>query len=64
MGPLCDTLKPKIEAVLTGCAHDVRILKARLAFTTFRVVKNRQGFQRGTSFTEAKGETKSPPEME
>jgi hypothetical protein len=63
VGPLCDTLKPRIEVALTGYRRDVRILKARLAFTSFRVVKNRQGFQRGASFG-AKDGTKSPPEKE
>lgn len=54
-GPLCDTPKTRIEAALTGYAHEVRITKARLAFKTFRVVENLQGFRHGNSSRGGKG---------
>lgn len=45
VGPLCDVPKPRIQVALEGYTAKVRILKARLAFNTFRVVENLRGFQ-------------------
>jgi len=45
-GPLCDTAKAKIDAALKGYKDHIHIIKARLAFTKFRVVENKQGFRR------------------
>jgi hypothetical protein len=45
-GPLCDTPKATIDAALKGYGHPVRVIKARLAFTTFQIIENRQGFRR------------------
>ena len=42
-GPLCDIPKSVIDEALKGY-KEVRVVKARLAFNTFRVVKNMQGF--------------------
>lgn len=43
-GPLCDTPKARIDEALKGYSDDIRAIKARLAFRTFRVVENQQGF--------------------
>jgi hypothetical protein len=43
-GPLCDTPKTKIEAALSGYTEKINVIKARLAFKTFQVVKNLKGF--------------------
>ena len=43
-GPLCETPKAIIDSALRGYAGHIRPIKARLAFTTFEVVKNKQGF--------------------
>jgi hypothetical protein len=43
-GPLCDTPKATIDAALKGYVDHIRVVKARLAFTTFQVVENQQGF--------------------
>ncbi|SRR5712692_2659554 len=43
-GPLCDTPKAAIDAALKGYA-DIEVIKARLAFNTFQVVKNKLGFR-------------------
>jgi len=45
-GPLCDTPKATIDAGLNGYEHPVCVIKARLAFTTFQIIENRQGFRR------------------
>jgi hypothetical protein len=45
-GPLCQVTKTEIEINLHDYSDHVDIVKARLAFKTFRVVKNRKGFQR------------------
>jgi len=45
-GPLCDTSRTDIDAALEGNQGHIRVIKARLAFNTFRVVENRQGFRR------------------
>jgi hypothetical protein len=45
-GPLCDTPKTAIDGALAGYKGRIRIVKARLAFTTFQVVKNKQDFRR------------------
>jgi hypothetical protein len=44
-GPLCETSKAEIENAANGYSGHVNILKARLAFKTFHVVKNLKGFQ-------------------
>jgi hypothetical protein len=44
IGPLCDISKTRIDEALRGYSGKVSIIKARLAFKTFRVVRNRQGF--------------------
>ena len=43
-GPLCDLARARIEAALKGYRDPIRIIKARLAFRTFRVVANLRGF--------------------
>lgn len=45
-GPLSDTLKSTIEAALKGYKEHIRVIKARLAFKSFQVVENQQGFRR------------------
>jgi hypothetical protein len=45
VGPLCEEPKSEIEVALEGYAFDVRIIKARLAFRSFRVLENLQRFQ-------------------
>jgi len=45
-GPLCQITKAEIGNAMHGYADQISIVKARLAFKTFRVVKNRKGFQR------------------
>jgi len=45
VGPLCETSKSEIEATLQGYPFQVKITKARLAFRSFHVVENLQGFQ-------------------
>jgi|SRR6267143_3161473 len=47
-GPLCDTPKARIDKALRGCNDHIQVIKARLAFRTFRVVENRQGFRRSS----------------
>jgi hypothetical protein len=43
-GPLCDVPAARIREALKGYKDKIRIIKARLAFRSFRVVKNRKGF--------------------
>lgn len=43
-GPLCDVSQLRIKDALKGYEVYVRTIKARLAFRSFRVVKNRRGF--------------------
>jgi hypothetical protein len=43
-GPLCAVPQKRIEEVLTGYDRKISPIKARLAFKSFRVVKNRKGF--------------------
>ena len=45
VGPLCDISKIRIVEALNGYRGEVAVIKARLAFKTFRVVRNRKGFQ-------------------
>ena len=45
-GPLCMTPKATIDEAVKDYGCVPRIIKARLAFTTFQVVENRQGFRR------------------
>ena len=45
-GPLCDVTKGEIEIALGSASNHINIVKARLAFKTFRIVRNRKGFQR------------------
>lgn len=44
VGPLCTEPKSRINQTLKGYSGRIRITKARLAFKTFRVVENLQGF--------------------
>lgn len=44
-GPLCTTPKEEIDDALKSYRDTVTITKARLAFRTFRVVENLQGFR-------------------
>jgi hypothetical protein len=43
-GPLCSVAKATIQDAIGGSVGSVRIVKARLAFQTFEVVENLQGF--------------------
>ena len=43
-GPICAVPEGKINEVLRGYDPTISPIKARLAFRSFRVVKNRQGF--------------------
>lgn len=43
VGPLCQASKAEIEAVIVE--RDVRLIKARLAFNSFRIVENLRGFR-------------------
>jgi Protein of unknown function (DUF2971) len=43
-GPLCIIPRDRIEAALKGYPERISVIKARLAFRTFRVVENLQGF--------------------
>lgn len=43
-GPLCAESRDRIDQALNGYPETVSITKARLAFRTFQVVKNRKGF--------------------
>ncbi len=45
-GPLCETSFESLEKVITSYRTDVSIIKARLAFRSFEVVENQQGFAR------------------
>jgi Protein of unknown function (DUF2971) len=45
-GPLCDVPEAKLREALSGYADKVSVIKARLAFRSFRVVKNLRGFGR------------------
>ena len=45
-GPLCDTPKAPTGAALKGYKDHILVVKARLAFTTFRIIENQQGFRR------------------
>jgi hypothetical protein len=43
-GPLCETSERELTAALGGCPEGLKIVKARLAFNTFRVVTKKDGF--------------------
>jgi hypothetical protein len=45
VGSLYGGSKDTIERVLQHCAHQIRIVKARLAFKSFEVVEDRRGFE-------------------
>jgi len=45
VGPLCTVTKARILTALHGYQTSVRIVKARLAFKTFRVVQDQRGFR-------------------
>ena len=45
-GPLCDASRATIDAALKGYEDHVRVVKARLAFTTFQIIENQQGCRR------------------
>jgi hypothetical protein len=47
-GPLCEISRAKIEHALRR-RHGISIIKARLAFRSFRVVKDRRGFSSSNS---------------
>ena len=44
VGPLCEIPKGRLEAVTGGYINPLHIIKARLAFETFRVVTSKLGF--------------------
>jgi len=44
-GPLCDIPRVVIDGALNGC-KDIQVIKARLAFNTFRVARDKRGFPR------------------
>jgi hypothetical protein len=46
VGPRCPVEALTIESALSGYAEKVRIIKARLAFNTFQIVKQGQGFRK------------------
>jgi hypothetical protein len=46
VGPLCETTEEQVRTALDGRYDGVKIMKARLAFRTFRVVVNRNVFKR------------------
>ena len=43
-GPLCDIPKTRIDEALKGYTDKINVTKARLAFKTFQVVRNRTAF--------------------
>jgi hypothetical protein len=43
-GPLCETTKAAIERAVGKSSQQVRLVKSRLAFKTFRIVKDQRGF--------------------
>ena len=43
-GPLCTESEERIKEALKDYPEEVSVTKARLAFKTFQVVKNRKGF--------------------
>lgn len=45
VGPLCETPKAKVDEAQTHHSHHVRVMKARLAFKTFQIVRNREAFR-------------------
>jgi hypothetical protein len=45
VGPLCDVPKERIEEALRGYDDKIQTIKARLAFGSFGVVRNRRGFR-------------------
>lgn len=45
VGPLCDATGASVESALSDYSNDVEILKARLAFRSFRIVKKQDGFR-------------------
>lgn len=45
VGPLCDTTEAEVIAALDGYLDHVKIIKARLAFNTFRIVIKKDGFE-------------------
>lgn len=47
VGPLCKVTKKEIMGELRGYLKPVQVIKTRLAFKSFSVVKNLQGFRRG-----------------
>ena len=49
VGPLCKIPKKRIDIARKGYTDRITVIKARLAFNTFRVVKNLRGFRRGVS---------------
>lgn len=44
-GPLCEITKAEIDEALEGYTNTVEIIKSRLAFKSFQVVKNLKGFR-------------------
>ncbi len=44
-GPLCPESKDRIDETLKDYPEQVSVIKARLAFKTFQVVENREGFR-------------------
>jgi hypothetical protein len=54
-GPLCNTSTTTIKEVLHSDDMGVKVTKARLAFKSFNVVTNQQGFKNGRHFQSASG---------
>lgn len=45
VGPLCDTTEARVKTALADHSDQVKIIKARLAFRTFRIVIKQDGFE-------------------
>lgn len=45
VGPLCDITEAEVKVALDGYSDYVKIIKARLAFNTFRIVIKKDGFE-------------------
>ena len=45
VGPLCNVTEAKVRDALKDYENNISVIKARLAFKTFQVVRNRRGFQ-------------------
>jgi hypothetical protein len=48
VGPLCNVPESKVKDALSAHRERISVVKARLAFKTFRVVRNLRGFRRSS----------------